>query len=139
MTDSHDKPRIADAATTPRNPRTGNLTRERPTYSQGAGSREDFTQWEVTVTPLRGMTTKGRGFDSGRHRPQVTFEVRGAWYGPGLPEFGSQPNTRMAPVTYTEDSELAMAIARAIESVLRAGKRDLDFFAIARDVETGRA
>lgn len=139
MNDKPDKPRIADPATTPRVPGSGSQARERPIYAQGAGSREDFTQWEVEVTPLRDTTHIGRGIGSDRHRPRAVFEVRAAYYGPGLAEFGRQPNTRLIPHTHTEDQELALAIARRVEGILRKGERDFDFFALASDVEARRA
>jgi len=91
------------------------------------------------VTPLGGATNVGRGFDSGRQRPRALFEVRAAYYGRGLPEFGSQPDTRLIPHTHTEDEELAVAIARTLEHLLREGCRDLDIVQIARDVERSRA
>jgi hypothetical protein len=92
----------------------------------------------VEVTPLRDTTFIGRGIDSGRQRPRAVFEVRAAYYGTGLPAFGSQPNTRLIPHTHTEDQELALAIARTLEGALRSGKRDLDIVLIARAVEQKR-
>ena len=68
----------------------------------------------------------------------VLFEIRAAYYGPGLPEFGSQPNTRLIPHTHTEDHELAVAIARALEEQLRAGAREIDILAVALDIERRR-
>lgn len=114
---------------------TGRQVREKPIYSQNGGSREDFTEWEVEVTPLRDMTSIGRSLTGGRWKPRATFEIRATYYGTGLPEFGSQPNTRLSPRTHTEDVELAQAIARALEQRLRQGEREFDFFAIARAVE----
>jgi hypothetical protein len=116
--------------------KTGRQVRERPIYSQAGG--EGLGSWEVEVTPLGGASNVGRGFDAGRLKPRALFEVRAAYYGPGLPEFGSQPNTRMIPHTHTEDEELALAIARVLEQLLRAGKRELDFVQISQDVERRR-
>lgn len=123
---------------TPRKHRSAAQTRERPIYAQVGGSREDFTQWEVHVTPLRDTTHTGRAVTGGRLRPRAVFEVRAAYYGPGLPEFGSQPNTRLIPHTHTEDSELALSIARRVEGLLRRGERDFDFMGLARDIEERR-
>lgn len=136
MTDPR-PPKLPHPASTGRLAKTGRQERDRPIYSQKGG--EGYGAWEVEVTPLVATTHIGRGIDSGRLKPRAVFEIRAAYYGPGLPEFGSQPNTRMIPHTHTESDELALAIARAIESQLRAGKRDLDVPAIARDVERRRA
>ncbi len=130
-------PRLPDPASKPRLTKTGRQLRDRPVYRQSGG--EGFGAWEVEVTPLLGATHTGRGIDSPRLKPRATFEVRAAYYGPGLREFGSQPNTRLIPHTHTEDEELALAIARALEAQLRGGKRELDVVAIARDVERRRA
>jgi hypothetical protein len=129
-------PQLPDPASTPRLTKTGRQERDRPVYSQKGG--EGLGVWEVEVTPLLGTTHIGRGIGSGRLKPRAVFEVRAAYYGPGLPEFGSQPNTRMIPHTHTEDEELALAIARVLEAQLRRGKRELDFMAISRDVERRR-
>jgi hypothetical protein len=130
-------PKLPDPASTPRLHKTGRQERDRPVYSQRGG--EGFNAWEVDVTPLVGTTHVGRGIDSGRLKPRAVFEVRAAYYGTGLPEFGSQPNTRMIPHTHTEDEELALAIARTLEAALRSGKRELDIVQVARDVERRRA
>lgn len=129
-------PKLPDPASKARLTKTGRQERDRPIYSQRGG--EGLTAWEVEVTPLLGTTHIGRGIDTGRLKPRAVFEVRAGYYGPGLPEFGSQPNTRMIPHTHTEEEELALAIARALEAQLRTGKRELDIVAIARDVERRR-
>lgn len=127
-------PKLPDAASTPRLTKTGRQERDRPIFSQSGGSREDFTQWEVEVTPLLNTTHVGRGIDAGRLKPRAVFEIRAAYYGPGLPQFGAQPNTRLIPTTHTEDQELALAIARALEEMLRAGRREIDIVALGRDI-----
>lgn len=129
-------PRLPDPASTPRLHKTGRQERDRPVYSQKGG--EGFNAWEVEVTPLVGTTHRGRSLAGGRLKPRAVFEVRAAYYGPGLPEFGSQPNTRLVPHTHTEDEELALAIARALEAALRVGRRELDVTQVARDVERRR-
>ncbi|HWW67197.1 MAG TPA: hypothetical protein VNY83_04380 [Solirubrobacterales bacterium] len=129
-------PKLPDPAATPRLTKTGRQERDRPIYRQKGG--EGFGAWEVEVTPLVGTTHIGRALTGGRLKPRAVFEVRAAYYGPGLPEFGSQPNTRMIPHTHTEDEELALAIARTLETALRSGKRELDIVGIARDVERRR-
>lgn len=126
-------PQLPHPASTARQTKTGKQDRDRPTFSESGG--EGFNQWEVEVTPLTGATNMGRGIDSGRLKPRALFEVRAAYYGPGLPEFGSQPNTRMIPHTHTEDGELATAIARRLAELLRRGDRELDIVAIAKEVE----
>lgn len=132
-----DRPKLPDPASKPRLTKTGRQVRERPIFAEAGG--EGLSQWEVEVTPLRGASNIGRGFDSGRQKPRALFEIRAAYYGPGLPEFGSQPNTRLIPHTHTEDEELATAIARTLVSLLRGGKRELDIVQIARDVERNRS
>lgn len=133
-------PRLPHPSSSPRLTKSGRQERDKPIYSQRGGEKENFTQWEVEVTPLRDTTATGRGLDSGRQRPRALFEVRAAYYGPGLPAFGSQPNTRLIPHTHTEDEELALAIARTLESILRAGNREgIDINVITRDVERHRA
>jgi hypothetical protein len=130
-------PKLPDPASKPRLTKTGRQERDRTVYSQSGG--EGYGYWEVEVTPLRNTTHIGRGIDAFRIKPRAVFEVRALYYGRGLPEFGSQPNTRMVPHTHTEDEELAMAIARTLEGALRSGKRELDIVALARDVERNRA
>jgi hypothetical protein len=110
--------------------------REKPVFAEAGG--EGLGQWEVEVTPLRGVTNIGRGILSGRLKPRALFEVRAAFYGTGLPEFGSQPNTRLVPHTHTEDEELARAVARTVAGLLKSGKRDVDLVTISRDVERRR-
>jgi hypothetical protein len=130
-------PKLPHPSTTPRLTKSGRQERDRPVYRQHGGY--DKSQWEVEVTPLVNTTHVGRGIDAGRHKPRAVFEVRAAYYGPGLPEFGRQPNTRLVPTTYTEDEELALAIARTFEQLLRAGNRELNLVAISRDVERRRS
>lgn len=136
MTDLPPKPTLSNPASKPRLTKTGRQVRERPIYSKSGG--EGFGSWEVEVTPLGGASNVGRGIDAGRLKPRALFEVRAAYYGPGLPEFGSQPNTRMIPHTHTEDEELALAIARMLEGILRNGERVIDVVQISRDVERRR-
>lgn len=131
-----ERQRLSHPATTPRLTKTGAQVRDRPIFSESGG--EGLTQWEVEVTPLRGATNVGRGVDSGRQKPRALFEIRAAYYGKGLPEFGSQPNTRLVPHTHTEDQELAMAIARRFAELLRGGYRDFDFMRVAEDVGRSR-
>lgn len=130
-------PKLPDPASSARLTKTGKQERDRPVYAEKGG--EDFNAWEVEVTPLVGTTHTGRGIDAARIKPRATFEVRAAYYGPGLPEFGSQPNTRLIPHTHTEDEELAVAIARTLAHLLRAGKRELDIVQVSLDVERNRA
>ncbi len=133
-------PKLPHPSSSARLSKTGRQERDKPIYSQSGGEKENFTQWEVEVTPLVGTTATGRGLDSGRLRPRALFEVRAAFYGPGDPAFGSQPNTRVIPHTHTEDEELALAIARTLTEILRAGNRDgIEINAITRDVEQRRA
>lgn len=129
-------PKLPDPATTPRLTKTGRQERDKPIYSASGGV--DFGQWEVDVTPLVDTTIKGRGIDSGRLKPRAVFEVRAAYFGPGLPEFGSQPNTRVIPTTHAEEEELALAIGRILEQLLREGRREIDIVELARDVERRR-
>lgn len=139
MSDDHpERVKLSHPSTTPRKGKTGRQTRERAIYFQTGGSREDFTQWEVGVTPLRDTTHTGRALTGGRLKPRAVFEVRAGYYGPGLPEFGRQPNTRLIPTTHTEDSELALSIARRVEGLLRRGERDFDFMGLAREIEERR-
>lgn len=132
-------PKLPDPAAKPRHTKSGRQERDKPIYRQSGG--EGLTAWEVEVTPLVRTTHIGRDLAGGRLRPRAVFEVRAAYYGPGLPEFGSQPNTRLIPHTHTEDEELALAIARTLESILRVpGNREgIDITVISRDVERRRA
>lgn len=133
-------PKLPPPSSSPRLTKSGRQERAKAIYAQSGGEKENFTQWEVEVTPLLATTATGRGIDSGRLRPRALFEVRAAYYGPGLPAFGSQPNTRLIPHTHTEDEELALAIARKVEAILRSGKREgIEINAISRDVERRRA
>lgn len=136
MTDPR-PPRLPDPATTPRRTKTGRQERDRPIYSQHGGVQ--LTGWEVEVTPLLDTTHKGKDLSGGRLKPRAVFEIRAAFYGTGLPEFGSQPNTRLIPTTHTEDEQLALAIARTVEAALRSGSREIDIVALAKDVERRRA
>jgi hypothetical protein len=81
-------PRLPHPSTTPRLHATGRQQRDRPIYRQHGG--EDKGQWEVEVTPLRDTTHVGRGIDAGRHKPRAVFEVRAAYFGPGLAEFDAR-------------------------------------------------
>jgi hypothetical protein len=132
-------PKLPHPSTSPRLHKTGRQERDRPIYGQKGG--EGFGAWEVEVTPLVGTTHIGRGLDAtvSRLRPRAVFEVRAAFYGPGLPEFGSQPDTRLIPHTHTEDQELALAIARTVEGMLRRGEREIDIVEVARAVERRKA
>lgn len=130
-------PKLPHPASTARRTKTGKQQRDRPIFKESGG--EGLNAWEVEVTPLSGATNVGRGIGSGRLKPRALFEVRAAYYGPGLPEFGSQPNTRMIPHTHTEDAELAVAIAYRLAELLRRGDRDLDVVAISREVERRKA
>ena len=129
-------PKLPDPASTPRRTKSGRQERDRTIYSQRGG--EGFGRWEVEVTPLVDTTIRGRDLSGGRLKPRAVFEVRAAYYGTGLPEFGSQPNTRLIPTTHAEEEELALAIARALESVLRHGGREIDIVQLERDVERRR-
>jgi hypothetical protein len=140
-------PKLPHPATTPRSTKSGRQQRERPFFRESGG--EDFGQWEVEVTPLSGTSNVGAEVGSGPERVGggvllekkrgVLFEIRAAFYGPGLPEFGSQPNTRLIPHTHTNDPELAKAIAGALVEVLRSGGREIDIVQLTADVERRRA
>ena len=129
-------PKRPHPSSTGRMTKSGRQERDRPVCRANGG--EGLGSWEVEVTPLTGATNVGRGLDSGRLKPRALFEVRAAFYGPGLPEFGSQPNTRLIPHTHTEDEELALAIARTLEHLLRGGRREVDIVQLAKDVERNR-
>lgn len=137
MADLPPKPKLSNPASKPRLVKTGRQVRDKAIYSESGG--EGLGSWEVEVTPLRGASNVGRGIDSGLLKSRALFEIRAAYYGPGLPEFGSQPNTRLIPHTHTSDEELALAIARTLAHLLRRGTRELDIVQIARDVEANRA
>lgn len=128
--------KLADPASTPRLPDRGSRERDRVIFREAGG--EGLGQWEVEVTPLLGATQTGRSVTGGRQKPRATFEVRAAYFGTGLAEFGSQPNTRLIPHAHTEDEELAMAIARVLVEALRSGNRDLNIVTIGKDVERRR-
>jgi len=130
-------PKLPHPSSSPRLHKSGRQNRGRPIYRQSAGV--DLQRWEIEVTPLEDTTFRGRSLTGGRLKPRATFEVRAAFYGAGAPEFGSQPNTRLIRETHTEDEELALAIARTAEAVLRSGNRELDLVALAKDVEERRA
>jgi hypothetical protein len=118
------KPKLADPASTARVQATGHQERDKPVFEQRSDRPTDDTLfWEVEVTPLVGATATGRGFDSGLSKPRATFEVRALYYGTGLPEFGSQPGTRLVPQSWEEDEELALAIARKWAEILSSGRR----------------
>lgn len=131
-------PKLPDPASKPRLTKSGRQERDRPVYSQKGG--EGFGAWEVEVTPLVDTTHIGRNLLGGRLKPRAVFEVRCMYYGTGDPAFGSQPNTRIVPHTHCENEELALAIARTVESILRSGQREgIDINVISRDVERRRA
>lgn len=131
-------PKLPHPSTTPRIHASGRQQRDRPIYRQHGG--EGKGQWEVEVTPLRDTTHVGRGIDAGRIKPRAVFEVRAAYFGPGLAEFDeARPLARVVPTTHTEDEELALAIARTFELLLRRGERDLNLVQICEDVERRRA
>jgi hypothetical protein len=129
-------PKLPHPSSTPRIQGTGSQERDRPIYRQWGG--EALSYWEVEVTPLIDVTNRGRDVEGGRQKPRAIFEVRALFYGPGLPEFGSLPNTRLVPQIWIEEGELAMAIARVLEEGLRSGKREFDITALAKDVERRR-
>jgi hypothetical protein len=130
-------PKLPHPSSTPRIQRTGSQERDRPIYRQWGG--EELSYWEVEVTPLSGGTIRGRDVEGGRQKPRAIFEVRALFYGRGLPEFGSLPNTRLVPQIRIEEAELALAIARVLEAGLRKGVREIDIVAVAKDVERRRA
>lgn len=129
-------PKLPHPTSTARLAKTGRQERDRAIFSQKGG--EGLGRWEVEVTPLVRTTHVGRDVEGGRQKPRAVFEVRALYFGPGLPEFGSQPNTRLVPHTHTEDEELALAIARAFEMALRAGRREIDMLELTREVERRR-
>lgn len=130
-------PKLPHPSSTPRLHKSGRQRRGRAIYRQSAGV--DLHRWEVEVTPLEDTTFRGRSLTGGRLKPRATFEVRAAFYGAGAPEFGGQPNVRLIRETHTEDEELALAIAKTAEAVLRSGTRELDLVVLAKDVELRRA
>lgn len=139
-------PKLPDPGSGPRIHPSGRQERGRPTLHRTAGSKEDLSQWEVTVTPLLQTTVDGRDVAAAARadgepaptRPRAVFEVRAAFYGLGRPEFGSVPGTRRVEETHTRDPDLAHAIARAAIDALERGGRDLDFLQLAREVERRR-
>jgi hypothetical protein len=136
-------PKLPDPASSPRKHKSGRQERDRPIFSRSGGSREDFTQWEVEVTPLVATTTVGRevagaAAPAGAGERGTVFEIRAAYFGVGLEVFGSQPNTRMIPTTHTEDLGLAQAIARRLVEILEPGGRSIDIVALAQEVERRR-
>lgn len=134
------RPNLSDPASKPRHAKTGRQERDKPIFAeQSEVPTSSLLYWEVEVTPLVDTTATGRGLDSGLQRPRATFEVRALYYGTGLPEFGSQPNTRLVPQSWEEDEELALAIARRWAELLRGGARDLDLLEVANDVKARRA
>lgn len=134
-----ERPKLADPASTARVQATRAQTRGKPIYEERSQlPTSDLSYWEVEVTPLEGATSTGRGFDAGLQKPRAIFEVRALYYGTGLPEFGSQPNTRLVPQSWEEDEELALEMARRIAELLRQGTRELDILAIGRDVKRRR-
>ena len=147
MADAPEPVKLSDPATTPILGRTGRQERDRPIYIEVAPAPWD-KQWEVEVTPLVDTTAnRGRDLNPAAKTdgpawtpPRAVFEVRAAWFGVGLKEFGSIPGTRKVATTHTEDVELAMAIARAAADVLKSGSGDrLDLIALAKDVERRRS
>lgn len=141
--------RLSDPSTTPIIGKTGRQERGRPIFARSAGSSEDKTQWEVEVTPLVDTTISGRDVNPAARtedqgpaptRPRAVFEVRAAYFGTGIPEFGSIPGERKIDHTYTDDVELAQAIARgAVDVLARGGGDRFDLIELARDVERRRA
>jgi hypothetical protein len=147
-------PRLPAPDSSSRVTANGRQERGRPTLHQTAGSKEDLTQWEVTVTPLLATSIDGHDVNAVARtdgepapvRPRAIFEVRAAFYGRGqvfqTPDgqrFGGVPGTRRVEETHTADADLAHAIARATIAALRVGGRDLDFLRLAGEVERGRA
>lgn len=144
-------PRLPDPSSSARITASGRQDRGRPIFREGAGSTEDFTFWEVEVTPLVATSTTGRDVNPAHGlatpaqlRDRVVFEVRAVSYGTGPvihtgnEVLGGKPNTRLVRETHTEDVELARAIAAACVEVLRTGGRDVDLVAIVKDVEARR-
>jgi hypothetical protein len=142
---------LPDPSSTPIIGRTGRQERDRPIFARTAGSTEDRTQWEVEVTPLVDTTNTGRDVNPAARTeeqgpapapPRALFEVRAAYFGIGIPEFGFGGRgqfERKIDHTCTYDVELALAIARAAVEILAAGGGDrLDLIELARDVERRR-
>lgn len=136
-------PRLPDPATSARVTMSGRQDRGRPIFHAGAGSTEDFTFWEVEVTPLVATSVTGRDLnpahpDAPGVVDRAVFEVRAVFYGEGHEVFGRQPNTRRVEETQTEDPQLARAIATAATEILRPGGRRLVMVDLARDIERRR-
>lgn len=135
------RPSLAEPSAQPRHAKTGRQERDRPIFEQHSELPTSSLQyWEVEVTPLVGVSATGRGFDAEEQvKRGVQFEVRALFYGPGLPEFGSQPNTRLVPQVWEDDRELALAIGRKWADLLRGGEREADLLEVAKDVKADRA
>lgn len=149
MADAPKPVKLSDPGSTPIVGKTGRQERGRPIFRhQGGGTMEEKTQWEVEVTPLVDATlTRGRDLNPAAKKdgpawtpPRAVFEVRAAWFGTGLPAFGSIPDSRRVASTHVDDAELATAIARAAVDNLRTFPKDrFDLIALAKDVERRRA
>ena len=135
------RPSLAEPSAQPRHAKTGRQERDRPIFAEHAElPTSDLQYWEVEVTPLVGASATGRGFDAEEQvKRGIQFEVRALFYGPGLAEFGSQPNTRLVPQVWEDDRELALAVARRWAEMLRGGEREADLLEAANDVKARRA
>lgn len=136
------RPKLSDPATPPRHHKTGRQDRAKPIFAAKSElPSSSLLYWEVEVTPLVGASSTGRGFDAEEQLKRgVQFEVRALYYGTGLPEFGSQPNTRLVPQIWEDDRDLAVSIARRWTELIRSGlHRDLDLLVVANDVKGQRA
>jgi len=136
------RPNLADPASQPRHSLTGRQERGKPVFAESAGvSTSDLAYWEVEVTPLEAASNAGRnvGTPAEAMKRGVVFEVRALYYGTGLPEFGSQPNTRLVPQTWEEDLSLAIAVAKRFADLLRSGAREgLDLLQLAAEMKARR-
>lgn len=131
-----ERPQLPHPSASARHTKSGAQDRDRPVYSESGG--EGLGAWEVEVTPLVATTSTGKGLDSGRQRPRAIFEVRAAFYGTGAAVFGSMPNVRRIPTSWEEEEELALAIARRLTEMLRAGNREIDILEVGREVKRRR-
>lgn len=119
----------ADPASTARIQKSGEAGRDNAIFFVTGG----FPQWEVTVTPLPGVTLQGKAIDGAAGDRGQAFEVRTESVGEGREEFGPSGHDRvtMVDTALIESAERARAIAMCAVDELRAG-RSPDLVVIAR-------
>lgn len=108
----------SDPASTPRIGHGGDTERLRPIF------RVDQYGRKVEVTPLGGGAAgEGRALNGGGEGNRTTFEVRAEFKGPALPGFEASRAQRVTRVETwnTRDRDLALAVARRADELLRAG------------------